>query len=148
MVSQSLSSSLVKRALGCDDLCERQIAALGLAYKPDVDDLRESPAVEVAHRLAQAGAQVSAYEPFKLDAQINGLKLAPTLQMPFALCSCTALTRFAYRADQSRTRSRSLPLHRLAQSSMPTGDWPRTTWEAAGFQVWTIGVGVKSESNV
>jgi UDP-N-acetyl-D-mannosaminuronic acid dehydrogenase len=71
--------NLVKRALGCEDLCERRIAALGLAYKADVDDLRESPAIEVAHGLAQAGALVSAYEPYKLDAQVNGLKLAPSL---------------------------------------------------------------------
>jgi len=31
------------------------VACLGLAFKPDVDDLRESPAVEIVHRLAQAG---------------------------------------------------------------------------------------------
>src|SRR5262249_47891565 len=33
----------------------KRIAALGLAYKPDVDDLRESPATEVVHLLQQEG---------------------------------------------------------------------------------------------
>jgi UDP-N-acetyl-D-mannosaminuronic acid dehydrogenase len=40
-----------------------RIACLGLAYKPDVDDLRESPAVRVAHALADAGIEVLACEP-------------------------------------------------------------------------------------
>ncbi len=44
-------------------LKDRKIAALGLAYKPDVDDLRESPAIEVVHLLQNEGAQVRAWEP-------------------------------------------------------------------------------------
>jgi UDP-N-acetyl-D-mannosaminuronic acid dehydrogenase len=56
----------VKRALGT--LKGKKIAALGLAYKPDVDDLRESPANEVVHILQREGAQVLAWEPFKPDA--------------------------------------------------------------------------------
>lgn len=39
------------------------IAVLGLAYKPDVDDLRESPALRVALALADAGFEVLACEP-------------------------------------------------------------------------------------
>lgn len=40
------------------------IAVLGLAYKPDVDDLRESPAVEIAEELAKIdGAQLLVVEP-------------------------------------------------------------------------------------
>ncbi|MEJ5313702.1 MULTISPECIES: UDP-N-acetyl-D-mannosamine dehydrogenase [Anaerolinea] len=56
-----------------------RVAALGLAYKADVDDLRESPAIEVCHLLRQAGAQVRAYEPFKPDAHIEGVETVPTL---------------------------------------------------------------------
>ena len=64
----------MQRALG-DDLNGRQIAALGLAYKPDVDDLRESPAIEIVHLLRDAGAKVTAFEPFKPDFAIPGCKL-------------------------------------------------------------------------
>jgi UDP-N-acetyl-D-mannosaminuronic acid dehydrogenase len=40
------------------------IACLGLAYKPDIDDLRESPAVEIVHELIQAKiGQVRVVEP-------------------------------------------------------------------------------------
>lgn len=40
-----------------------KIACLGLAFKPDIDDLRESPAIEVAAALAALGAKILAVEP-------------------------------------------------------------------------------------
>ena len=66
---------LVQRALG--SLKGKKIAALGLAYKPDVDDLRESPAVEVVHLLQDAGAEVKAFEPFKPAAGLPGIRCGP-----------------------------------------------------------------------
>ncbi|MBI3152943.1 MAG: nucleotide sugar dehydrogenase [Chloroflexi bacterium] len=68
----------VKRALG--SLSGKKIAALGLAYKPDVDDLRESPANEVIHLLQEQGAQVKAWEPFKPDAKMRGISMADSLE--------------------------------------------------------------------
>lgn len=40
-----------------------KVACLGLAFKPDIDDLRESPAVAITQQLAQLGCQVLAVEP-------------------------------------------------------------------------------------
>jgi UDP-N-acetyl-D-mannosaminuronic acid dehydrogenase len=40
-----------------------RVACLGLAFKPDIDDLRESPAVEITQHIAQLGCQVLAVEP-------------------------------------------------------------------------------------
>lgn len=40
-----------------------KIACMGLAFKPDIDDLRESPAIEIAAALADFGAKVYAAEP-------------------------------------------------------------------------------------
>lgn len=56
--------SLVKRYLG-EDLRGKRIAALGLTFKPNVDDFRESPALEIVHLLEKEGAQVSCYDPFE-----------------------------------------------------------------------------------
>ncbi|MBI1362740.1 MAG: UDP-N-acetyl-D-mannosamine dehydrogenase [Proteobacteria bacterium] len=51
------------------------IGLLGMAYKPDVDDLRESPSVEIAHALKRAtNAEIIVCEPY-VDA-MNGFKLA------------------------------------------------------------------------
>jgi UDP-N-acetyl-D-mannosaminuronic acid dehydrogenase len=52
-----------------------RVACLGLAYKPDVDDLRESPALRVALSLAAAGIEVLACEPHLTEHPL--LKLYP-----------------------------------------------------------------------
>jgi UDPglucose 6-dehydrogenase len=44
----------------------KKIAVWGLSFKPNTDDLREAPAVEIVDRLLQAGAIVSAYDPAAL----------------------------------------------------------------------------------
>ena len=41
----------------------RTIGLLGLAFKPDTDDLRDAPSVHIAERLLQMGARVKAYDP-------------------------------------------------------------------------------------
>lgn len=45
------------------DLSQVTIALWGLAFKPDSDDIRDSPALDIAENLARAGAQVRAYDP-------------------------------------------------------------------------------------
>ena len=46
-----------------DGIRGRRIAVLGLAFKPNTDDVRESPAVFVCRALASGGAQVTAFDP-------------------------------------------------------------------------------------
>ncbi|GAB3405562.1 UDP-glucose/GDP-mannose dehydrogenase family protein [Schumannella luteola] len=48
---------------GGGDLRGRRIAVLGLAFKPDSDDIRDSPALSVATELALLGAEVVAHDP-------------------------------------------------------------------------------------
>ncbi len=40
------------------------ILVLGVAYKPDIDDVRESPALDVIHLLEQKGAKISYHDPY------------------------------------------------------------------------------------
>jgi UDP-glucose 6-dehydrogenase len=68
----------VRKTLG--SLEGKRIAALGLAYKPDVDDLRESPATEVVHLLQKEGAHVRVWEPFKPEAHIQGIEMSTSLE--------------------------------------------------------------------
>jgi len=44
-------------------LNQKRIALLGLAFKPDTDDLRDAPAVNIAGALLEGGAEVSAHDP-------------------------------------------------------------------------------------
>ncbi len=44
-------------------LDEKEIGVLGLAFKPNTDDMREAPSVEIIHLLQSEGARVRAYDP-------------------------------------------------------------------------------------
>ncbi len=58
------------------DLSGKRIALWGAAFKPGTDDVRDSPALDVADRLARLGAQVVVYDP---QAAGNALVAFPHL---------------------------------------------------------------------
>jgi UDPglucose 6-dehydrogenase len=45
----------------------RTIGLLGLAFKPNTDDLREAPAIEIAQKLIDRGVRVRAHDPIAMD---------------------------------------------------------------------------------
>jgi len=51
------------------------LLVLGVAYKPDIDDLRESPALDVIGLLKQKGAHVSYHDPYVPSISYEGMKL-------------------------------------------------------------------------
>jgi len=52
------------------------VLVLGVTYKPDVNDIRESPALEIIQALVRKGAQVSYADPFVPQLALDDLKLA------------------------------------------------------------------------
>jgi len=52
------------------------ILVLGVTYKADVNDIRESPALEIMEHLVHRGAQVSYADPFTPQIALDGLKLS------------------------------------------------------------------------
>ncbi|MEI7930974.1 MAG: UDP-glucose/GDP-mannose dehydrogenase family protein [Actinomycetes bacterium] len=53
---------LVRKDLS-DNLTGKKITVLGAAFKPDSDDVRDSPALDIAVQIAAAGAQVTIHDP-------------------------------------------------------------------------------------
>lgn len=66
---------LARGAVG-GSLLGANVAVLGAAFKPDSDDVRDSPALNVAGQIQLQGAAVSVYDPKAMD---NSRKLFPTL---------------------------------------------------------------------
>jgi UDPglucose 6-dehydrogenase len=58
----------------------KHLAALGLAFKGDTDDIRESPAIEVIKMLLEAGASISAYDPAAMERASEALPPAENLR--------------------------------------------------------------------
>src|SRR5690606_18000686 len=58
-------------------LIGKRIAVLGAAFKPNSDDVRDSPALNVAGRLQLQGAHIAVYDPKAAD---NARKVFPTLE--------------------------------------------------------------------
>jgi UDPglucose 6-dehydrogenase len=50
------------------ELKGKTIGVLGLAFKPETDDMRESPAIEIISALVEKGARVRAYDPVAIEA--------------------------------------------------------------------------------
>jgi UDPglucose 6-dehydrogenase len=52
----------------CDgEITGKKIAVLGLAFKPETDDMRESPALDIVTSLAAGGASITAYDPAAME---------------------------------------------------------------------------------
>ena len=57
-----------------------KVALLGLSFKPDTDDVREAPALDIARLLVELGAEVQAYDPKAMETA------RPLLPKEVALC--------------------------------------------------------------
>jgi UDPglucose 6-dehydrogenase len=67
----------IVKEMGGGRLVGRRIAVLGAAFKPDSDDVRDSPALNVAGRLQLQGAHVAVYDPKGME---NARRAFPTLE--------------------------------------------------------------------
>jgi len=73
----------LEQALG--QLRGRTIGLLGLAFKPNTDDMRESPAAHIARMLLTAGARVRGYDPVAMPVAARVLPEVELADDPYAL---------------------------------------------------------------
>ncbi|AJE41007.1 UDP-glucose dehydrogenase family protein [Streptomyces nodosus] len=67
---------MAREALGGSSFLGRRVAVLGATFKPDSDDVRDSPALNVAGQIHLQGGQVTVYDPKGME---NARRLFPTL---------------------------------------------------------------------
>ncbi|MCD7936126.1 MAG: UDP-glucose/GDP-mannose dehydrogenase family protein, partial [Tannerellaceae bacterium] len=75
------------------NLSGRQIALWGLAFKPETDDIREAPSLEIIKHLLQAGSQVKVYDPVAMEEirKLFGDRISYAKDMYEAVMDCDAL---------------------------------------------------------
>jgi nucleotide sugar dehydrogenase len=87
-VNQAQASHVAQLALGTlGEPREKKVALLGLAFKPDTDDLREAPSLTVARSLLKAGAHVSVFDPVVKQVRQAGFE---GLEYPPSIAACLA----------------------------------------------------------
>ncbi len=70
----------------------KTIGVLGLAFKPNTDDMREAPSVEIIHLLQNEGAHIRAYDPVAMDRAREILNEVTFCQDPYEVAQgCDAL---------------------------------------------------------
>lgn len=117
----------------------KRIAVLGLSYKPDVDDIRESPAVETAVLLSKAGARVTAYEPFRPQAKFTDFLAANSLENTLKDADAIALlvAHSQFKNFDPIAIARMTP----ARTAIDTvNGWKKSDWSTAGFKLVKLGV--------
>ncbi len=124
----------------------RTFAALGVTYKANVDDMRESPAVEVIHHLRQAGAVVRAYDPYVASAPGLDDSLVATLEDAVRDAEGILLL-VDHQEFKELTAEKLAPLLKNRFVLDTRRILARADWEAAGFDVMLLGDG-KERLNV
>src|SRR3989441_3197721 len=132
--------SMIERALA--PLDTRRIAILGLAFKPNTDDMREAKSIEVVTRLVELGATVCAYDPV---AVTNARKMLPTVveyaDSPYA--AAAGAVGVALITEWNEFKFLNLERLRTAMRRPVVFDG-RNLWEAErmrrlGFEYYSIG---------
>jgi UDPglucose 6-dehydrogenase len=133
-------TALAREAVG-GDLAGKRVAALGIAFKPNSDDLRDSPALDIISRLAAEGAIVSVHDPVALS---NAARHRPELRYAESVSEAAEdadlvvhLTEWAdYRAIDPAALAEvvAAPVLIDARCALDTDKW-----RAAGWTVQVLG---------
>ncbi len=138
--ARSRMIDLVRRDLS-EDLRGKKIAVLGAAFKPDSDDVRDSPALDIAVQIQGAGAHVTVHDPKAIhnaEARFPALNYADTIE------TCVADAELVLHLTEWKVYREIDPLKLLGLVANPTiidgrNALDRELWRAAGWQFRALG---------
>ena len=137
----------LRKALG--SLNDRLIGVLGISFKPDTDDVRDSPAIEVIHLLQNEGAIIKAYDPQAMDNAAPLLKGVQLCHNSYEVAEGVDALVLATKWNEFK----QLDLQRIHQlMRTPILVDGRNIWDpdrvrTLGFTYYGIGRGVNSHPN-
>jgi len=140
MRARSRVIDLVRRELG-ENLVGKKVAVLGAAFKPDSDDVRDSPALDIAVQIHAAGAAVEIFDPKAME---NAKLRFPTLAFAQSIDECLAqadivlhLTEWQAFRDIDPAMAATLVNNLIIIDGRNALD--RELWQKAGWKVRALG---------
>jgi len=113
-----------------------KVSILGLAFKGNVDDLRESPSLEVVRLLEERGVALAVHDPYVKDAPVELLPLEPCIEGSDCLLLLTDHNDYKYLNPRQVIRLMRKPVLFDTRNYLDHEDW-----REAGFQVKVLGSG-------
>lgn len=131
----------VVRTMLSDDLTQFKIAVLGAAFKPESDDVRDSPALDIAAQLKAAGAVVTVHDP---KAIANAKKRFPALRFAQTVTECITDADLVLHLTEWREYRELNPVDLAALVKTPRiidgrNALDRDRWVAAGWKFHALG---------
>lgn len=127
-------------------LKDRKVTVLGISFKPDSDDLRDSPALEIAQRLMSAGAKIIVHDPVSLPALlIKDQSLSATEDLNQALTGAELVilgTEWREYKDLDPEVAASLVATKTVIDGRNVLDVSR--WQQAGFRFLALGRNIEN----
>lgn len=135
--NDSMPKHVIATIMGLLDKVDTpKVACLGLAYKADVDDIRESPSLEVILGLEKAGLNVACHDPHVSQAPCSNSSLEECLKGADLVVLLTDHAEFK-RLDPNKA-GRSMRRHMLYDTRNALD---HAAWRAAGFDITVLGAG-------
>ena len=131
----------VVRSMLSDDLTQFKIAVLGAAFKPESDDVRDSPALDIAAQLNAAGALVTVHDP---KAIANAKKRFPALKFAETISECLIDADLILHLTEWREYRELDPMDLVALVKTPRiidgrNVLDRERWISAGWKFHALG---------
>lgn len=131
---------LVRKDLS-QDLRGKKIAVLGAAFKPDSDDVRDSPALDIAVQLQGAGATVTVHDPKAIE---NARNRFPVLGFSESVAGCVQEAELVLHLTEWKIYREIDPRELIKLVAQPTiidgrNALDREKWQQAGWKFRALG---------